>query len=167
MHRDWETLLRAVEGNNNVELRIATDPSSRWNHSLKRLAYNPNQITIEPLRSLERIHDAYEWADIVVVPLTPNRHNSGITVILEAVTAGKPVIAANAGGLKGYFGDDEIRYVPPGNVEALAVAVEECTRKVDDTLARVKNAQAKLLAAGLTTKARVSSHISLTEELLS
>ena len=167
VHRDWETLIGAVEGNTDVELRIGANPSSRWHRQLKRFAGKSNRILVSLFRSLEEIRAAYKWADIVVVPLMPNKHISGITVILEAVTAGKPVIATNTGGLKEYFGDDEIYYVPPRDIKALAVAIRECATTVDATLLRVKNAQARLLAAEFTTKARASRHVALTEDLLS
>ncbi len=111
------------------------------------------------------IHEAYAWADIVVVPLIRNKHASGITVILEAVCAGRPVIATGTGGLRGYFSDSEVYYVPPRDPEQLAMAIEECATKADDTLLRARNAQDKLLAADLTTRGYALRHVALTKEL--
>ncbi len=54
--------------------------------------------------------------------------------------------------MRSYFDDSEVYYVPVGDVEALAAALKECAEKADKTFARVKNAQAKLLAHELTTK---------------
>jgi len=159
-HRDWETLIEAVKGNKDVELRIAT--SQRLQSSIG----DCNRILVKPARSLGEIHELYRWADVVVVPTRPNKHVSGITVILEGVANGKPIIATDTGGLKGYFGDDEIYYVPPQSTEALAVAVERIGED-EDTLSRAKNAQAKLLAAELTTKGLASRHVALLEDLLS
>jgi hypothetical protein len=38
-------------------------------------------------------HARCDDADVIVVPLHPNHHASGITVLLEAVMAGKAVVA--------------------------------------------------------------------------
>lgn len=64
----------------------------------------------------------YRWADIVVVPMRENRF-SGITVALEATANGKPVVASRTGGVPTYFGEDAVRYVPPGDPAALRDAL--------------------------------------------
>jgi glycosyltransferase involved in cell wall biosynthesis len=45
-------------------------------------------------------------------------------VVLEAVAAGKPVIATNVGGIGEIFGNTANALVPPGNVEALRHAMQ-------------------------------------------
>ena len=165
-YRDWETLVRAVEGNEGLELWVGANLSYEVNRPLKRFADGPGQIKVEFFTSVERIHEAYEWADIVVVPLIPNKHSAGTTVILEAVTAGKPIIATDTVGLKSYFDDDEIYYVPPRDVEALAMAITECATRAEDTLSRARKAQAKLLSAELTTRGFASRHAALMKNLL-
>ena len=165
--RDWETLIGAVEGNKDIQLRIGTDLSREYNRPLRRVAANSKQITVEFISPLERLREAYEWADIVVVTTMPNRHASGLTVALEAVTAGKPVIATDTGGLKGYFNDDEIYYVPARDIEALATAIKECVTRGDATISRAENAQAKLLSAELTAEGFASRHVALIENVLS
>jgi glycosyltransferase involved in cell wall biosynthesis len=166
VQRDWRTLAEAVEGDKDVELLIGTDLSSRTNRPLKRLVADLDRISVELLGSVERIRKAYEWADIVVIPSLPNRHVSGITVMLEAVTAGKPVIATDTGGLKDYFDDDEVYYIPPRDSSALARAIRDCANRTDKTLSRVRKAQAKLLSAELTTRGYALRHVALTEEML-
>ena len=165
-YRDWETLTKAVEGSEGLELWVGANLSYEVNRPLIRFAEGSEQIKVEFLTSVERIHEAYEWADIVVVPLTPNKHSAGTTVILEAVAAGKPVIATDTVGLKSYFDNSEICYVPPHDVEALASAITECVTRAEDTLSRARNAQAKLLSAELTTRGFASRHAVLIENLL-
>ncbi len=62
----------------------------------------------------------FDWADLVVVPLKPNLHASGITVIEEAVILGLPVICSHAGGLEAYFSAEEVFYVEGGGSRAIA-----------------------------------------------
>jgi glycosyltransferase involved in cell wall biosynthesis len=137
-------------------------PAHRFNHCDRCCS----QIKIETAKSVHAVHEAYEWADIGVVPLLPNRHVSGLTVVLEAVTAGKPVIATDTRGLKGYFSDSEVYYVPAREVEALAIAIKECAEKADETFSRIQNAQTRLLTDELTTKGFALRYVRLTEDLL-
>ncbi len=39
----------------------------------------------------------------MVVPLKPNKHASGITVMEEAALHGLPMVVTDTGGLKAYF----------------------------------------------------------------
>ncbi len=70
----------------------------------------------------------YEWrdlaqlyrdADIVVAPVFENTYAAGITTILEGMAARRPVIASRSRGLTGLFPDNTVRWVPPGDAEAL------------------------------------------------
>ncbi len=158
VHRDWETLIEAVEGDEAAEVRVATNLSYKHNLPLTRFADNSGQLRVKALGTLDEIREAYDWADIVVVPLRPNKHAAGITVVLEAVAAGKPVIATDTGGLRCYFDDDEVCYVPPRDAEALAAAVAECATRAEDTLSRARRAQAKLQSAELSTRGFASRH---------
>jgi glycosyltransferase involved in cell wall biosynthesis len=53
--------------------------------------------------SFAEVLAAYEWADVVCLPLTENDHSSGITVALEATYAGRPVLMTDVGGLGSYL----------------------------------------------------------------
>ncbi len=54
----------------------------------RRLARYGSNIAIRSANSNDQLHEEYEKADIVCVPLKPNLHASGITVIQEAVLSG-------------------------------------------------------------------------------
>ncbi|WP_443798338.1 glycosyltransferase, partial [Burkholderia gladioli] len=58
-------------------------------------------------------------ADVIVVPLRPNHHASGITVMLEAAAVGKPMIVSDVGGLRDYFPNDCAAYVPAFDASAM------------------------------------------------
>ena len=66
----------------------------------------------------------YRWADFVVIPMIDNMY-SGITVALEAISLGAPVICSDTGGVSTYFTREEILFVPPGNPAALCEAALE------------------------------------------
>ena len=72
-----------------------------------------SNIEIGRARSQDELLAAFREATLVCVPLLPNLHASGITVIQEAVLAGAPVVATDTGGLDAYFARDEIDSPPP------------------------------------------------------
>ena len=59
-------------------------------------------VTVSPALTEADVRNLYDWADLVVVTLKPNRHVSGRTVIFEAVALAVPVVATDAGGLRVY-----------------------------------------------------------------
>ncbi|KAF0189229.1 MAG: glycosyltransferase-like [Desulfobulbaceae bacterium] len=160
MHRDWSTLLRAFANKVDVELRIATR-----NLSLENVAGLENVNVLQP-SSLQDIKELYSWADLVVVTLKHNLHASGITVVLEAVSCGVPVICSDVGGLKAYFTNEQVCYVPVGDIDALwksAIKLASDEKKCEE-MARL--AQQRLLEADLTSRGFALRHCLLTEQLL-
>lgn len=67
-----------------------------------------------------RVSEAFAMSDIIVVP---SRAESMPYIVLEAVGAGKAVIASNVGGIAEALGKDSPALVPPDNVEALAAVM--------------------------------------------
>jgi glycosyltransferase involved in cell wall biosynthesis len=64
------------------------------------------------------------YTDLDVVVISSNNEGTPVTAI-EAMAAGRPVVATRVGGLPDVISDGETGYlVPPGNVEQLASAVE-------------------------------------------
>jgi glycosyltransferase involved in cell wall biosynthesis len=159
MHRDWATMIAAVSGWETCEARIG---ARSINRGLVRHAENVELVKPDStqLRSL------YDWADVVVVALKPNLHISGITVITEAVLMGVPVVCTDTGGLRSYFSDGEIMYVPPNDAGAIRRAI---TRLAGDDALRLtmaRAAQERLLKADLSTRARAKRMAELSRELL-
>lgn len=161
-NRDYETLARAVAGLE-VEVRIAA--GSHWARSIAGSSNPPpNLHYIEQTLPFSELRDLYGRAAIVVVPLHDVTNQSGVTVILEAMSMSKPVIvtasrgqneciqgpvmrsagqldyAATSGRGPRTFGDDDALngqtgvYVLPGDDAALGAAILALT--ADPELAR-------------------------------
>jgi glycosyltransferase involved in cell wall biosynthesis len=159
MHRDWNTLIAALDGWPGCEVRIG---STRL--GLRRLA--GKQVSIVPVRSAREAKDLYAWGEIAVVPLERNLHASGITVISEAVVSGLPVVCTRTGGLSAYFSEQEVRYVPPEDLEAVRCALKELAANDELRCVIAEKAQKRILAADLSSRARALRLRKLTEELL-
>ncbi|MEM5473276.1 glycosyltransferase family 4 protein [Hoeflea sp. AS60] len=72
------------------------------------------------MRDAMPARDAFALARTVVIP---SRAESMPYIVLEAVAAGKPVISTKVGGIPEIVGDGFAGFVPPGDSEALAVAM--------------------------------------------
>ena len=160
-HRDWDTLIESTAERPEYVLRIA---SRRWRarRSAKRVA----NAEVIPAKSATAVSELYAWADIAVVPLLPNLHASGCTVIIEAVLNGKPVVCTDTGGLRAYFSEDEVRYVPPQDPAALNRALHELARDDQMRFAMSTRAQVRMLSAGLSSRAYAHRHYEISRELM-
>jgi glycosyltransferase involved in cell wall biosynthesis len=159
-HRDWATLLAAVGGLPDAELRIV---APRLPRGLKPGA---NVTLVHPKTNDEYIA-LYRWADIVALALNPNLHGSGITVVEEAVVLGVPVVAADGGALKCYFSEDELRYVPLGDAAAMRAAIAALADDAGERTRLVERAQRRMIEGGLTSRDFALRHAVLSRELLS
>jgi len=125
----------------------------RGNASLVRLVTNDDYLNL------------YRWADVVALALTPNLHGSGITVIQEATVLGVPVVVTDVGGLRGYFSDQEVRYVPAAEPDALREAILALAEDAA-SVQMVERAQRHMIEAGLTARRFAQRHAELSRELL-
>jgi glycosyltransferase involved in cell wall biosynthesis len=160
MHRDWETLLKAFGNIEGYKVRIGSFKIDR------KLIAGLSNITIVPALIADDVRKLYEWADFVVVPLKPNLHVSGITVVFESVVSAVPVICTDTGGLRAYFPDGEVAYVPTFAPVAMRAAVDELSKDDDRRLDMLIRAQKQLISADLTTTGYAERHRQLSEELL-
>jgi glycosyltransferase involved in cell wall biosynthesis len=158
-HRDWATLIAALCGFSDAELRIVTPRLSAG------LARDANVVLVHP-KTNDELAALYGWADIVALPLSPNLHASGITVIEEATIFGVPVICTDTGGLRAYFSGDQITYVPPQDPGAMRQAIVALAN--DDVARRtlVERARQRMIDAGLTSRDFARRHAELSRELL-
>lgn len=156
-HRDWPLISRAFARQPGVEVFIA---SSTFPDAL--LAGNMTRQSCD----WQGIRQRYEWADVVVVPVVPNRHASGLTVMLESVACGKPVVVTETGGLAHYLDHQAVWFVPHGNAEALREQVAALADDYGATRARVENARRQFAARGFDTPGYARRHVQISEELL-
>ncbi|WP_233849307.1 glycosyltransferase family 4 protein [Paraburkholderia sp. HD33-4] len=158
--RDWETLIKAFGNDPRYTVKLAT--RRRIPASLRA-----SNVEIALFSGIRKQHELYDWADVIVVPLRPNSHASGITVMLEAAALGKPMIATDVGALRDYFPADEAAYVPPFNPQALRDAVDRLAADPHEALRQAQAAAAGLLARDLTTQHYAMQHVRITREMLS
>ncbi|MGO9838170.1 MAG: glycosyltransferase family 4 protein [Polyangiaceae bacterium] len=129
--RDYGTLLDALRGTG-LRCHIAAD-HVRVDHLgfARRISTDTfaagvdENITIgrKPLRDLREL---YARSRFVVVPLRPSDTDNGITVILEAMSMGKPVICSRTRGQVDVIQEGITGiFVPVGDADALRTAMRE------------------------------------------
>jgi glycosyltransferase involved in cell wall biosynthesis len=157
-HRDWQTLIDAVSGTDDIEVRLVTTTyklnSEYDNISVVKVNLNPDLLAL------------YEWADMLVLPLKPNLHASGITVVEEAVILGVPVICSNVGGMESYFTGQEVLYVDPSDAKQIQTAIRRLAADAQLQKDLVANSKRRLVEGGLDSKSFVKRHVELSRELL-
>lgn len=157
--RDWESLVTAFRQDPRAEVRIAT----RRRVSKALVASN---VAIAPASGLKAARELYDWADVIVVPLRDNTHASGITVVLEAVALGKPLIVTDVGALRDYFGPEHMTYVPPHDVPALQRALDELIANPSLALERAQAASRHFVERDYTTRQFALQHARITQAFL-
>lgn len=95
-NRDYETLVRAVEG---MDARVLIAAGSHWARGLATAAALPANVEhlSQPL-DFAGLREVYRRAACVVVPLHDVANQSGVTVILEAMACGVPVVVTATRG---------------------------------------------------------------------
>lgn len=160
MHRDWNTLIEAIRPCDDCHLRIAsTQNAPRFGST------SGNIELVRPTTSRE-VFDLYAWADIVALPLRANLHASGITVLAEAALSGVPVIASDTGGLRSYFSNREVRYVPVGDSLAMRKAIRDLADDDNLRFQLARAAQERILSDDLSSKAYARRHRDISARLL-
>jgi hypothetical protein len=157
--RDWATLVAALGNDPRFEVRIATRrriPSSA----------QAQNVEIARVSGIQQQRALYDWADLIVVPLRPNTHASGITVMLEAAALGKPMVATQVGALDDYFDEKAVSWVAPFDAQQLREAVSALAANPDRALAQARAAGEQLRERDLTTQHYAFQHVQLTREML-
>lgn len=155
--RDWSTLLEAVGNDPRFEVRVIC----RW--LPKELDGRFDNVRIERTLPPFGYSQIYREADVTVVTLRENVF-SGITVILESVATGTPVVASRTGGGPTYFGEDEVTFVTPGDPQDLRRALLETTR--EEFAERARRAQARFKSQDYSTAGMVGRYVAKTKAVL-
>jgi len=158
--RDWPTVIDAFKDNPAFEVRLACNDLSP---DIVRGIDNIDVINGSVMRDMVT---HFEWADILVLAVKPNTRICGISVMLEGVTAGVPVIATGAGGLDEYFPEGVVRYVRPFDSEGLRNAACDLAKDDDLRYTMANRAQKILVERDFSTKGYVKRYSDLTKSLL-
>ncbi|HET9947367.1 MAG TPA: glycosyltransferase [Longimicrobiales bacterium] len=98
----------------------------------------------ERLRFYPSIRDAARYFPAFDTYVLSSRSEGLPIVILEAMSAATPIVAARVGGVPDALGDDDAWLVPPEDPAALASAIEESLRDRPGALERARRAQQRL-----------------------
>ncbi|MDO5697692.1 MAG: glycosyltransferase family 4 protein [Dermatophilus congolensis] len=90
---------------------------------------DPSFSLVHRRRMDDAVRGCYARASIVAVALHPTRQGSGLTVILETMASGRPLVVTDNPGLSDYVRHGETGLlVPAGDAPAMARAVESLLR---------------------------------------
>ena len=85
----------------------------------------PTLGVVHRRRMDQAVRDCYARAMVVAVALHPTRQGSGLTVVLETMASGRPLVVTDNPGLRDYVRHGETGLlVPPNDPRAMAAAVE-------------------------------------------
>lgn len=112
--RDPQTLFRALarvhERRPDAELIVQTSATDA-----------PDGVTVVQRMSHADLRDLYATASVVATATRPNLHVSGMTVTLEALATGRPVVNTDTPGMSQYVADGRTGHlVPLGDDAAMA-----------------------------------------------
>ena len=115
-HRDWGLLAEVTALVPEVDfdiISLSEDVRSRsWPTNVELRSVPQSQVLA-----------AYAESTIVALPLRVNRHASGCTVAIEAISAGIPLVVSDAGGIDEYVHGADADLVPIGDANAFAAAI--------------------------------------------
>lgn len=125
--RDYATLISAMRGLDAIPCEII---ASRWALTPETLAqldqgHAPANVGVHNA-SYTELREIYARSRFIVVPLYPSDTNHGLTVILEAMAMGKPVICSRVRGHTDVIQEGVTGFlVEQGNAEALRQAIDD------------------------------------------
>jgi glycosyltransferase involved in cell wall biosynthesis len=159
-HRDWAILIHTMKSLPDCCLKIASIKVEE-----RQIAACPN-IELLNISSNDQLFEAFDWADILVVALKPNLHASGITVLQEAAIRGVAIVCTDTGGLRAYFSDKEIYYIPGSNSFEFRNAIRKFAGDNELRWALAARAQDRMKSGGLSSRSYARRHAELSRELL-
>jgi len=128
INRDYDTLITAMTPLN-VPTKIAADTAWRYSAGVTEQRELPSFVEMRSWGTYVKLRELYATSAIVVVPLGKPML-SGVTVALEAMAMGKPVILTRNPYVEDFITHGETGYfVPPGDPEAIQNLVR---RLLDD-----------------------------------
>ena len=123
--RDYELLASATSGLD-VDVKVcfaSPNLSDKTRYTLPDPV--PERMEIRYF-SFAELRALYQNADVVVVPLLPNRYAAGLTTVFEAVACGRPVVVARSPGVvEELTSRDLVGWYEMGDGPGLRAAIEQ------------------------------------------
>ncbi len=139
--RDYPTLFQAVEGLEDSFTVVASSPWSRRRDQTRNRTI-PKNVELRSGLSYVDLRELYRRAPFVVVPLQDVDSPAGVTSILEAQAAGRPVIVSGSPGILDSVDPGRTAVtVPCGDPEALRRAIvrmREHRKEAEEMAARAR-----------------------------
>lgn len=149
--RNWQLLIDAARYDPDLDVRVLST-------NLTQRGLPPN-ITVFPARSIDEVASAYAGCEVVAVPLHPNKHASGLTVLIESLASDRPVLASNTGGLSELLKGGPIILTDATDGERWAAAIRLAA-------SGLQGGPEFRESHGLTQEDYVNRHVILTEWLM-
>ena len=159
VNRDYKALIEAVRPLG-VPTKIAADTA--WAHSTGQVQYDslPSFVEMRSWGNYVNLRQLYAASAVVVVPLE-RAMLSGVTVALEAMAMGKPVILTHNAYVGEFLRDGENGFfVPQGDARALQARIEYVLDN-PDVAARVGEQAREWVLARYTVDAYVNRILSV------
>lgn len=117
--RDTETLFAALDQT------IRKNPGVRAYVQTNSTVVAPAGVKVIEKASHRKVHELYGRASLAMVATKPNLHGSGMTVALEAMATGRPVVVSDTPGMADYVHDGVTGYrVAESDPDAMALAAQ-------------------------------------------
>jgi glycosyltransferase involved in cell wall biosynthesis len=158
--RDWATLAACASKMPETRFLLATQNAV----AIETAAKQPN-MQVSSLKTNDDMKKFYDESLMVIVPLKDNKYVSGLTVIEESGVMGIPCIATDTGGLKDYFTDDMVYFVPVGDEKALSSAIKELLQNPEKRGRLVENIQ-NHMRTSLNSQTYVNEYVRITRDLI-
>ena len=122
MARDFDGLVAAAAG---LDMEVVIKTRREIGRPLP-----PNVRIISERISFRALRELYAAARIVVVPMVPAVHASGVNGVLEALAMGRPTVVTDIEGIHDFVRHDvTMLSVPPGDPREFARSHPEITRR--------------------------------------
>jgi len=158
--RDPATLFRAIE------IIRREHPSIEVMVQSRTQLQPPDGVRVVPYLTHQQLREAYERASVVAIATRPNLHASGMTVSLEAMAVGRPVVITETPGLDDYVRDGDTGFLVPCN-DHRALAARIGTLLEDHTAAEAMGGRARRRVVASFTSAQMADEISAFATLVS
>ncbi len=131
VNRDYATLIEAMAPLG-IPTKIAADTAWRYSTGATEAPPLPPSVEMRSWGSYQNLRALYAESAVVVVPLE-RPMLSGVTVALEAMAMGKPVILTHNRYVEDFLRDGESGFfVPAGNADALRRKVQHLLDRPDE-----------------------------------